>query len=80
MKFSTVILLLLLIEEVLLSVTSESMCTEYWLNAESKLAHKSNKLNKLMNVSEYDSLKWFTVTPYTHTVDGMRIKFYAPSR
>ena len=30
---STVILLLLLIQEGLLSVTSESMCTKYWLSA-----------------------------------------------
>ena len=29
--FSTVILLLLLIQKRLLAVTSESMCTEYWL-------------------------------------------------
>ena len=33
--FSTAILLLPLIQEGLLSVTSESMCTEYWLTAES---------------------------------------------
>ena len=32
--FSTVILLLLLIQEGLLSVTSENMCTEYWLKTE----------------------------------------------
>ena len=31
--FSMVILLLLLIQEGLVSVTSESMCTKYWLNA-----------------------------------------------
>ena len=31
--FSTVSLLLTLIPEGLLSVTSESMCTEYWLTA-----------------------------------------------
>ena len=31
--FSTVILLLPLIQEGLLSVTSEIMCTEYWLTA-----------------------------------------------
>ena len=30
---STAILLLLLIQEGLLSVTSESMCTKYWLTA-----------------------------------------------
>ena len=36
--FSTVILHLPLIQEGLLSVTSESMCTEYWLIAWSKLA------------------------------------------
>ena len=30
-KFSMVILLLSLIQEGLLSVTRESMCTEYWL-------------------------------------------------
>ena len=36
--YSTVILLLPLIQEGLLSVTSESMCTEYWLTAMSKLA------------------------------------------
>ena len=32
-KFSKVILFLPLIQEMLLSVTSESMCTEYWLTA-----------------------------------------------
>ena len=36
--FSMVILLLPLIQEGLLSVTSESMCTEYWFTAWSKLA------------------------------------------
>ena len=34
---STVILLLRLIQEGLLSVTSESMCTKYWLTAYSSL-------------------------------------------
>ena len=34
--FSAVILLLLLIQEALLSVTSESICTEYWLTTQSE--------------------------------------------
>ena len=38
--FSMVILLLLLIQEGLLSVTSESMCTKYWLTALSSLPRK----------------------------------------
>ena len=38
--FSLVILLLPLIKEGLLSVTSDSICTEYWLTAWSKLAPK----------------------------------------
>ena len=38
--FSMVILLHLLILDSLLSVTSESMCTEYWLTAYSKLAQR----------------------------------------
>ena len=37
--FSMVILLLLLIQEGLLSATSESMCMEYWLATLSKLVH-----------------------------------------
>ena len=37
---STVILLLQLIQERLLSVTSESMCTNYWLTACSSLPRK----------------------------------------
>ena len=37
---STVILLLPVIQEGLLSVTSESMCTKYWLNALSSLQRK----------------------------------------
>ena len=36
--FSTVILLLPLIQEGLLLVTSERMCTKYWLTAQSELA------------------------------------------
>ena len=38
--FSTVILLLPLIKEGLLSVTSEGMCTEYWLTAQSELTQE----------------------------------------
>ena len=38
--FSTVILLLLLIQEGLLSVISESMCMENWLTTQSKLAQE----------------------------------------
>ena len=38
--FSTTILLLLLNQEGLLSVTSESMCTKYWLTACSSLPRK----------------------------------------
>ena len=40
--FSIFILLLPLIQERLLSVTSESMCTEYWLTAQSKLAQEES--------------------------------------
>ena len=43
---STVILLLL-IQEGLLSVTSKSMCTEYWLTAKSILARKKMLLGEL---------------------------------
>ena len=44
--FSTVILCLPLIQG-LLSVTSESMCTEYWLTAKCKLAQEKVWLGKL---------------------------------
>ena len=44
---STVILLLLLIQEGLLSVTSESMCTKYWLTACSRLPRKKVLLGEL---------------------------------
>ena len=37
---SMVILLLLLIQEELLSVTKESMCTKFWLMAKSRLPRK----------------------------------------
>ena len=38
--FSKVLLFLPLIQEGLLSVTRESICTEYWLTAQSKLAQE----------------------------------------
>ena len=39
---STVILLLRLIQEGLLSVISQSMCTKYWLTTESSLPREKN--------------------------------------
>ena len=39
-RFSTVILLLPLICEGLVSVTSKSMCTEYWLTTQTSLSGK----------------------------------------
>ena len=44
---STVILLLPLIQEGLLSATSESMCTKYWLNAKSGLPRKKVWLGEM---------------------------------
>ena len=40
--FSAAILLLPLIQEGLLSVTSKSMCTKYWLTTKSKLAQEKS--------------------------------------
>ena len=40
--FSTVILLHTLFQEGLLSVTSESMCTEFWFNTQSKLVQENS--------------------------------------
>ena len=62
--FPSVILLLQLIQEGLLSVTSESMYTEYWLTTQSKLSQEKKLIQLTDRLNMTTAVDW-DVKPQT---------------
>ena len=67
---STVILLLILIQKGLLSVTSESMCTMYWLTA-CKLAHEKSVVRLTDRLDMTIAVDW-DVKPQTNQIKHLQ--------
>ena len=70
---SKIILLVLLIQEGLLSVTSEIMCTEYWLTLLSKLAQKNvvrlHVTDRLIIFHAYQTFQYLLFQEHYQTVE-----------
>ena len=71
--FYTVILLLHLIQEGLLSVTSKSMCTVYWISIKFKLAKEKSVVRSTdpLNMTIYIAVDWDAKPQSKQTITPM---------